>query len=162
MQVSSPPWITPLLYFIIIFVCTFLVAYFSGMAVPGKPSPWPFCCLCHSLSVSLKEYHAWLPPQPQVFAGQCEHDSCLSTFWLHQTTCLKLLNIALATISRQMSIYQFTCLDSEQSNSGLTSSKHSKCEKDLSLKQSPLFRNITILENILAKLDYNNLQHFKT
>ncbi len=61
-----------------------------------------------------------------------------------------------------MSIYQFTCLDSEQSNSGLTSSKHSKCEKDLSLKQSPLFRNITILENILAKLDYNNLQHFKT
>ncbi len=101
MQVSSPPWITPLLYFIIIFVCTFLVAYFSGMAVPGKPSPWPFCCLCHSLSVSLKEYHAWLPPQPQVFAGQYEHDSCFSTFWLHQTTCLKLLNIALATISRQ-------------------------------------------------------------
>lgn len=134
MQVSCPPWITPLLYYF--FVCTFLVAYFSGMAVPGKPSPWHFCCFCHSLSVSLKEYHAWLPPQPQVFGGKFEHDSCFSTL----NTSDNLFETAKYSFSKTMSIYQFTCLDSEQSNSGLTSSKHSKCEKDLSLKQSPLFR----------------------
>ncbi len=53
----------------------------------------------------LKEYHAWLPPHPQVFWGQCEHDSCFLTLWTHQTTCLKLLNIALARQCQSTSLH---------------------------------------------------------